>query len=47
VFQRIDLQPGHQIAGPALILQPDTTTLVPPGWQGIVDAWGNLLLCHK
>ena len=27
------LRPGHHLAGPALVLQEDTTTLVPPGWN--------------
>ena len=35
---------GNRIAGPALVVQLDTTTVVPPGWQGEVDAYGNLLL---
>jgi N-methylhydantoinase A len=45
VFSRSDFQPGQRVAGPALLVQADTTTLVAPGWQGAVDAWGNLVLC--
>jgi N-methylhydantoinase A len=44
VFERCQLLPGHRLAGPALILQEDTTTLLAPGWSGAVDGWGNLLL---
>jgi len=31
-------------AGPALVLQMDSTTVVAPGWSGVADAWGNLVL---
>jgi N-methylhydantoinase A len=44
VYRRVDWLPGHSLAGPALVLQEDTTTLVPPGWRGTVDRWGNLRL---
>ena len=33
-----------RITGPALLLQLDTTIVVPPGWAGEVDPYGNLLL---
>ncbi|MSO73910.1 MAG: hydantoinase/oxoprolinase family protein [Alphaproteobacteria bacterium] len=32
------------IAGPAIILQRDTTTVVPPGWSAVADKGGNLIL---
>ena len=32
------------LAGPALLFQLDTTIVVPPGWNGEVDPYGNLLL---
>ena len=44
LYQRELLVAGNRIAGPALVVQLDTTTVVPPGWQGEVDAYGNLLL---
>ena len=44
LYQRELLAAGNRIAGPALVVQLDTTTVVPPGWQGEVDAYGNLLL---
>ena len=43
VFQREDLKPGDAFAGPAVIEQYDTTTLVPAGFRASVDAWGNLV----
>ena len=44
LYQRELLAADNRIAGPALVVQLDTTTVVPPGWQGEVDAYGNLLL---
>ncbi|MDX3808536.1 MAG: hydantoinase/oxoprolinase family protein, partial [Bosea sp. (in: a-proteobacteria)] len=44
LFDRNDLSPGSSFAGPAVILQDDTTTWAPPGFQGHVDGFGNLIL---
>ena len=44
LYDRDQLAAGNRIVGPALVVQLDTTTVVPPGWQGEVDAYGNLLL---
>jgi N-methylhydantoinase A len=44
VFTRDALRPGVAFAGPALVVQEDSTTLVPPGWHARVDAGFNLLL---
>ncbi len=44
LYNRDLLQTGNRIAGPALLLQLDTTIVVPPGWNGGVDPYGNLLL---
>ncbi len=44
VFERHDLPAGAQVAGPAILEQADTTTLIPPGWTGQVIAGGNLLI---
>ena len=44
LYDRDALQTGNRIAGPALLLQLDTTIVVPPGWDGEVDAYGNLIL---
>ena len=44
LYDRDLLASGNRVAGPALVVQLDTTTVVPPGWQGEVDAYGNLLL---
>ncbi len=44
LYEREKLAPGNEIAGPALLLQLDSTIVVPPGWGGSVDAFGNLVL---
>ena len=43
-YKRSDLQPGHELAGPAIVEQADTTTAIPPGWSARVDRYANLLL---
>ncbi|HYB00432.1 MAG TPA: hydantoinase B/oxoprolinase family protein, partial [Ktedonobacteraceae bacterium] len=42
VYDRAQLRNGNRISGPALLVQPDCTILLPPDWEGIVDAWGNI-----
>ena len=44
LYDRERLICGNKISGPALVIQMDTTTVVPPGWGGAVDSFGNLLL---
>ena len=44
LFNRSDMSPGSFFAGPAVILQDDTTTWAPPGFEGHVDGFGNLIL---
>ncbi|MEO7021049.1 MAG: hydantoinase B/oxoprolinase family protein, partial [Ktedonobacteraceae bacterium] len=44
VYARERLRHGNRVTGPALLVQMDSTTLLPPGWQGLVDAWGNLVV---
>jgi N-methylhydantoinase A len=43
-YERDSLLAGNQIAGPAMIFQFDTTTVISPGWNARVDQWGNLIL---
>lgn len=42
VYDRARLQHGNRIVGPALLVQSDSTFLLPPRWEGMVDAWGNI-----
>ena len=44
VYERDRLDIGAEIRGPAIVEQFDATTIVPPGWRGSVDAYGNLIL---
>jgi N-methylhydantoinase A len=44
VFDRGKLLRGHVIDGPAIIEEPDASTLVHPGWTAAVDEHGNLVL---
>ena len=43
VYERRELAPGTTLAGPAIVLQYDTTTFVPPGCRLEVDRLGNLV----
>lgn len=47
VLDRAAMPPGFRLAGPAIVEQDDTTTLVEPGWSGIVDDAGNLVLARS
>lgn len=44
VFDRSALRPGHILEGPALAAESSSTTFLPPGVRGEVDAYGNLIL---
>ena len=44
VYRRETLAPGRTIAGPAIVEQLDSTTVVPPDWSMEVDVFGNLIL---
>jgi N-methylhydantoinase A len=42
IYSRADLGCGDEIAGPAIIEQLDSTTVVPPACRATVDAWLNI-----
>ncbi len=44
LFMRAGLKPGQTFDGPAVIAQPDTTTCVPAGFAGAIDAYGHIIL---
>jgi N-methylhydantoinase A len=44
MYRRTSLLAGHTFEGPAIVTQDDTTTCVLPGFDGVVDEYGNLLL---
>lgn len=41
-YDRKRLKAGHELFGPAIIVQHDSTTLVPPGYVAKVSAKGNI-----
>ncbi|MCX6381523.1 MAG: hydantoinase/oxoprolinase family protein [Armatimonadetes bacterium] len=44
LYHREEIAAGQTLHAPAIILQSDSTTLIPPSWQGACDDFGNLIL---
>jgi N-methylhydantoinase A len=44
LYDRQRLRPGNRFAGPAIVVQYDTTTAIPTGWTAHVDGALNLIL---
>ncbi|PKP84868.1 MAG: hydantoin utilization protein A [Alphaproteobacteria bacterium HGW-Alphaproteobacteria-2] len=44
LYDRLTLPVGAEVAGPAILAQPDTTILIEPGFTGRVDRFGNLII---
>ncbi|GAC1364918.1 MAG: hydantoinase/oxoprolinase family protein [Acidobacteriaceae bacterium] len=44
VYRRELLQPGDRIAGPALVTEYSSTTVLPPGCEARTDGYGNLII---
>ncbi|WP_245485950.1 hydantoinase B/oxoprolinase family protein [Mesorhizobium sp. M5C.F.Ca.IN.020.29.1.1] len=44
IFRREALKPGHSVAGPALVIEPNQTIVVEPGWQAEITAKKHVLL---
>jgi N-methylhydantoinase A len=44
IYDRGELRPGNAVAGPAVVVQDDTTTVIGPGYRGAVDSFGNILI---
>ena len=47
VVRRDSLGAGTAFSGPLIVTQLDTTTLVPPGWTGVVHPTGAILLTRQ
>lgn len=47
LVDRATLGAGARFDGPMILTQLDTTTVVPPGWSGVVHASGALILTHR
>jgi 5-oxoprolinase (ATP-hydrolysing) len=44
IFVRDQLAGGHQVGGPAIVIEPHQTVVVEPGWQAEITARNHLLL---
>jgi 5-oxoprolinase (ATP-hydrolysing) len=44
VFNRAELRPGQTVEGPAIILDPTSTTIVEPDWRAVTNDRGHLIL---
>jgi N-methylhydantoinase A len=42
LYDRARLPQGSRLLGPAIVEQPDTTSVIPPGYVAIVETSGNL-----
>ena len=43
-WDRTAMAPGTVVAGPAVIVEPNATTVIEPGWQGTITDRGDLVL---
>ena len=44
IYDRYRLGAGCVLAGPAIVEETDSTTVIHPGYQALVDKFGNLIL---
>jgi 5-oxoprolinase (ATP-hydrolysing) len=44
LHDRADLRPGDRIDGPAIVVEPNSTIVIEPGWQALFTARGHLVL---
>jgi N-methylhydantoinase A len=47
IYTRDLLEPGHRISGPAIVEQLDTTTVIHPEQEAMVDDYRNLIVTEK
>jgi N-methylhydantoinase A len=47
IYDRYLLAAGHVVHGPAIIEEVDSTTVVHPGYETVVDRFGNLILKRR
>jgi len=47
IYSRNLLEPAHKIAGPAVIEQMDTTTVIHPEQEAVVDSYRNMIVKAK
>ncbi len=44
LYDRMTMNSGQSVTGPAVITEPTGTNIIEPGWRGRIDAFGNLIL---
>jgi N-methylhydantoinase A/oxoprolinase/acetone carboxylase beta subunit len=44
ILWRPGLAAGQEIAGPAVIEEPNSTTLIPPGDHAVIDPSGHIIV---
>jgi N-methylhydantoinase A len=44
VYDRTRLLPGDRFTGPAVVVAPESTVVVPPGARAVVDEYATLLI---
>jgi N-methylhydantoinase A len=44
IYDRAKLEAGNRIAGPAIVIEMDSTTLILPDCAGVVDDYANILI---
>ncbi len=44
VYDRAKLKAGNRVAGPAIVMEMDSTSIILPGHHGLVDRFGNILI---
>ena len=44
IYRREELSAGNEIEGPAIVVEDDATTLVPPEWAARVENYGNMIM---
>ncbi|UUX96155.1 hydantoinase/oxoprolinase family protein [Aquabacterium sp. J223] len=47
LYRRPSLQPGHRLAGPALIVEDETTTVVSPAFDAHIDGQGCIVMRRR
>jgi len=47
LYERARLPVDRPFDGPAIVLQADATTVIPPGWRAVAEARGNLVLTRS
>jgi len=43
-YDREKLEPGMKIAGPAIIVEQSTSTVIPPNNQFLIDEYANIII---